>query len=148
MIVQQEWTWTIPLRCQSLLMLATRGPDGCRKHDSAKVLLRQMRSVVLVPAFPGQPDSFMGDQRGLCEWDIVELFADAHDEYPHHWLMHFIHAAEVIGQFHPDDAVRAFWWNVYTRMCHAFHMHPENLDELERRLGDPVEEGKAVPHGG
>jgi hypothetical protein len=143
-IVQQVWTWALPLRMQSLLMLAMRGPDGCSKENGAKVLLRELRSVVLVPAFPGKPDSFMGLQKGFCDWDVVETFAEHHDEYPHHWLMHFIHAAEVVGQFHPDHHVQSFWWNVYVALCHAMHMHNENLDELLRRLGDP--EPPVAPH--
>lgn len=134
--IQQEWTLRLALRMQSLLMLAMRGPDGAPKHGTAKVLLRELRSVVLVPAFPGKPDSFMGTQAGHCDWSVAEEFAENHDEYTHHWLMHFIHAAEVVGAFHPDNVVRAFWWNFYVRMCHAFHMNPEDHAALVSRLGD------------
>ena len=137
--VIQEWAMELPLRMQSTMLLAMRGPDGCSKHNTAKVLLRQLRAAVLVPAFPGRPDSFMGDQSGYCAWDDAEAFLDDHDAFPHHWLMHFIHAAEIVGQFHPNDAIRGFWWRFYLALCETFHMRNENLDELLQRLADPVE---------
>lgn len=137
--VIQEWCWVLPLRMQSTMLLSLRGPDGCSKHNTAKELLRQLRSAVLVPAFPGVPDSFMGDQRGYADWRVAEAFIDDHDAYPHHWLMHFIHAAEIVGQFHPRDDVRAFWWRLYLSLAEAFHMRNENIDELSRRLADPIE---------
>lgn len=126
----------LPIRMQSTMILSLRGPDACAKHNTAKELLRQLRSVVLVPAFPGTMDSFMGDQKGYTDISIVNAFLDDHDEYPHHWLMHFVHAVEIVGQFHPDDRIREFWWQLYLFLCQAFHMHPENIEELHRRLQD------------
>jgi len=80
----------------------------------------------------------MGDQRGYCDWCVAATFLDDHDEYPHHWLMHFVHAAEIVGQHHPDDNTRSFWWRLYLALCEAFHMHNENIDELAARLADPM----------
>ena len=134
--VIQPWVTALPLRMQSTMLLSLRGPDGCSKENVAKILLRQLRSAVLVPAFPGTPDSFMGDQRGYVEWSVAKWFIDNHDEYPHHWIMHFVHAAEIVGQFHPDATIRAFWQEVYVEMASGFHMLPENGYELRHRLKD------------
>ncbi len=144
MRVVRAWVDDLPLRMQSTLLLSMRGPDGCAKEASAKVLVRELRYVVLHPAFPKElypnkaEDVFMGTQTGLCSWSVVEHFKEHHDEYPHHWLMHFIHAAEIVGQFHPADDVRAFWWSTYAAMCSAMHMQPEDIEQLSRRLRDPA----------
>lgn len=35
------------------------------------------------------------------------------DELPHHFQLHFMHAAEILGYKHPDDVVRRFWNTTY-----------------------------------
>jgi hypothetical protein len=139
MRVMREWTETLPIRMQSTMMLALRGPDTVSKENKAKVLIRELRFAILHPAFPVglerlAHDDFMGFQMGYCTWNIAEEFLADHDQYPHHWLLHLAHAAEIVGQFHPDEKVRHFWFQVYTALCSQFHMNPETLEQLNDRL--------------
>lgn len=75
------------------------------------------------------------------------------DALPHHFQMHFMHAAEIIGYKHPgfeekdladftlwDVTVRNWWRAVYERLVHDMHVHPETEEELDRRLGDSREQ--------
>lgn len=138
--VVKPWVFNLPIRMQSVLLLALRGPDGVSKENSAKKLVREFRFVILNPAFPKELDSrhgddFMGHQMGYTDWSVVEEFTESHDEYPHHWLMHFMHAAEIVGQWHPDGQIQNFWFQVYYSLCKALHVNPEEINQLETRLG-------------
>lgn len=139
-------------------MLSLRGPDGAPKECVAKELTRAMRAVLLRGAHFKGHDEFMGDHSGLPRPalinriykrfdgagrevdpvnsvnDVIEIFAESHDEYPHHWTMHLVHAAEIVGYLHPKYEVRQFWERFYLRMVRAFHMHPETLPQMLDRL--------------
>lgn len=59
-----------------------------------------------------------------------------HDGYPHHFLLHLIHCAEVVGYKHPDSNIRENWLSFYLLMSAQFHMTPETEDEMDYRLND------------
>lgn len=58
------------------------------------------------------------------------------DAIPHHFQLHFLHAAEIVGYKHPELRVRAWWFGVYQRLVNEMHLHPETEEELDDRLGD------------
>ena len=58
------------------------------------------------------------------------------DRYPSHWLIHFLHAAEIIGYKHPDTAIRSYWYQFYITGVNALHLNPETEDQLNARLSD------------
>jgi len=137
--VLQPWVTELPLAMQGTLLLALRGPDNAPKEGLAKDLTRAYRAAILVNAHEkGTPgDDFMGDYSGLPpngEATIMAFRRD-HDQYPHHWLLHLIHGAEIIGFFHVDGGrVTQFWLLFYIRMCGAMHMNPETITQCEKRL--------------
>jgi hypothetical protein len=57
-----------------------------------------------------------------------------HDQYPHHWLMHMIHCAEIIGYLHSDITISEWWRNYYLAWCNVFHMLPETKELMLQRL--------------
>lgn len=61
------------------------------------------------------------------------------DRYPVHFLLHIIHAAEVIGFNHPDPNEAEFWKAFYYNMVQAFHMYPETKEQNNFRLRDGVD---------
>jgi hypothetical protein len=73
-----------------------------------------------------------------------EFYLDQHahryltslDEIPHHFQLHFLHAAEIVGFKHPDGRIRAWWRGLYERLVHDMHLWPETEEQLDRRLGD------------
>ncbi|MEJ0094509.1 MAG: hypothetical protein WDN46_14055 [Methylocella sp.] len=82
-------------------------------------------------------DSAFGWEKHIAPF--VDQLIEASDELPHHWYMHYMHAAEIIGYKHPDHRIAQFWRGVYERMVHALHLYPETEAQLDERLCDSRE---------
>jgi hypothetical protein len=169
--VQQRWVLNIPFMQQSVLFAAVRAPDGLRKDHPVKVLLRWYRRCILLSAFDkrvlGTPfeeggGSFTGpfgdhharDIFGLNEnlngwplghwFDLTRQVYLRHvDEIPHHFQLHFMHAAQIVGVHHPDDDTRHWWRTFYLMIVNDAHLHPETDAEMNLRLSDNDAEWKA-----
>jgi hypothetical protein len=154
--VLHDWVLELPFQMQALLLTAMRGPDNMPKQCNAKPIVRYLRGVVCKPAgdWSGKNDnSFMwGEYVKIIEkWHQHERlpdehrqlfqtycwqFWDDHDQYPHHFIMHLVHCAEVIGYYHPDKSIRGHWLNFYASACESFHMDMETKDAMDERLND------------
>lgn len=161
--VTQDWVHGLSLMQQSVLLTAIRGPDGMPKYHASKYLLRWYRRCVLLSSFLGEVvsnpyesdgGSFLGpsidmDQEsftkdgedGPLDWrpkmdDLVTVYIKDLDSVPHHFHMHLMHAAEIVGYKHPKPVVRRWWLRVYERFVRDMHLWPESEQELDRRLGD------------
>lgn len=148
---------------QSVLLTAMRGPDGIHKNHVSKLLIRWMRRCVLISAFDGEVlkrpydikerkgGSFTGPSlepslKAIAEEDdpgwtmamhgILNNYMLTLDEVPHHFQLHFLHAAEILAHYHPDHIVREWWWSAYARLCNDMHLNPETREQLENRLCD------------
>ena len=152
--VLQDWVSGLTFMQQSVLLTAVRGPDGTPKYHPSKFIIRWFRRSVLMSSFAGrailnphEPDggSFYGP---ACDapvdgapWEPLlnrraSEYLRALDELPHHFQMHLMHAAEIVGYKHPDLRVRAWWCKFYERLVHDMHLWPETEEQLDRRLGD------------
>ncbi len=77
--------------------------------------------------------------------EAMAEFERSHDQYSHHFMMHLIHSAQVLGYKHPDEEVRRVWTDFYNRMCNRFHMLPEPESIMDHRLTeDRVAKGTVV----
>lgn len=143
--VVNEWVNKLPYMMQAMMLTALRGPDGMPKDTIVKNILMYLRGTLLKPADDGldnNSDTFMwmDHTKGYMDNDSVDFNTYAkwlwedHDAYPHHFLMHLIHCAEIIGYKHPNGQIRAYWFKFYTDACDVMHMHPESHDQLNRRL--------------
>lgn len=132
MLVLQDWVTHLSLKQQTVLFTALRGPDTLPKDNPAKRLCKFVRFAVLLNADTG---SDFIDEGHVPYADKYKVTVD-HDEYPHHFLMHLVHTAEVIGYYHPMGNIRRFFYEFYHDMCDAFHMHPETKEEMDERLKD------------
>lgn len=128
--VVQDWVNNLTLKQQTVLFTALRGPDGLPKNNVAKQLCKFVRFCVLLNA---DTNSDFIDPLNMPIEDMIKLTED-HDEYPHHFLMHLVHTAEIIGYYHPNGAIRHLFITFYIGMCNAFHMHPETRKEMDIRL--------------
>ena len=134
--VVKDWVSDLPFTQQALLMLSLRGADGMPKHNSAKDVVHFMRDVILHPAYSGYigyPEGFMRADYDSFQVIVNNFFKDT-DSYPMHFLMHLIHAAEVVGYNHPDKKIRTYWLSFYEYACKSFHMNPESKRQLNSRL--------------
>lgn len=155
--VLQPWVASLTFMQQTVLLTAVRGPDGSPKYGPTKMLLRWYRrcillssldgGVVLADPFDPNGGSFMGpsvlmraaDADYDWQWyldEIVSQYLRELDALPHHFQLHLLHAAEIVGYKHPDEAIRAWWANVYLRLVHDMHLWPETEEQLDHRLGD------------
>jgi hypothetical protein len=136
--VLHDWVQGLTFQMQALLLTAMRGPDENNKFNAAKAIIRYLRGVVIKPA---------GDWHGMNnndfmwgEFDSFVNYASTfwldHDEYPHHFIMHLVHCAEVVGYKHPDTVIASYWKDFYHHACEAFHMNPESMEEMDARLND------------
>lgn len=143
--VQPEWAVRLPIQQQSVLFLAARGPDGMRKHHPAKDAIRAYRACVLNAASVARPlrvseegDSFMSAhylRTGL--WDpAVKAFFDHVDEIPHHYLLHLLHGAEILGYHHPSAFISMRWQQFYYRGADDMHLPHEPKAIMDARLND------------
>ena len=136
--VLHDWVHALKFQMQALLLTAMRGPDENNKYNAAKALIRYLRGVVIKPS---------GNWTGLNDNDFMwgdyqhfETFARTfwvdHDEYPHHFIMHLVHCAEVVGYKHPVDTISRHWHSFYMDACEAFHMNAETEEQMDNRLND------------
>jgi len=146
---------------QSVLIAAVRGPDGLPKDHVSKLMLRWMRRCVLYSAMdqrelltPYEPGggSFTGpsiayDSLKLDNghWqhamdDVVSAYLRCVDEIPHHFQLHFMHAAEIIGYKYHDEETRLWWNRTYRRIVNDAHLEPEGEKRMDFRLGDNREQ--------
>lgn len=142
----QDWVLKLPIMQQSVLASAVRAPDGMRKFHPAKMLVRWYRRSVLVSAFDGKPllnpyesggGSFTGPLTSdYTEDQMADEFMIARDEMSLHYYAHMMHAAQIVGCYHPDEYVRDFWDKLYNRMVNALHLKPETYSAMARRLND------------
>lgn len=153
--VTQAWCHGISFMQQTVLLTAVRGPDGIPKYHPVKYLLRWFRRCTLVSSLDGivlttpyqdGGGSFMGKSADINvhgrvdeqTWmdDLASQYLRSLDELPHHFQMHFMHAAEIVGYKHPDAEIRAYWNKTYLRLVHDLHLWPETEDQMDLRLGD------------
>lgn len=160
--VSQHWTHALSLMQQTVLLTAVRGPDGLPKYGGVKMVLRWYRRCVLLSALDrkvldnpheNNGGSFTGPS--YHDTDLFEGFPKEHweihmnevvgdyirelDAIPHHFQLHFLHAAEIVGYKHPDPRIQAWWQAVYFRLVDDMHLSPESEAALDRRLGDSRE---------
>jgi hypothetical protein len=66
---------------------------------------------------------------------LTDFFQHA-DDLPHHFYLHLIHGAEILGYKHPDARFRERWLGFYHRCVTDFHLTPETEFEMDERLSD------------
>lgn len=123
------------MRHQGVLLGAVRGCDGATKRDVTKVIISALRGLFMTPCDPREVEvegSYMHVSEHLPK--AMAEFARRHDHYPLHFVLHLVHAAQVMGFKHPDVAVQDVWRDFYRKMCRKFHMGPESEAVMDARL--------------
>ena len=146
MSVQPEWCRRLALQQQSVLFLAGRGPDGMPKQHPCKAIHVALRGCLFKAAKYGREleygekadgfmslDEFANDDK----WrECVQRFFTAHDQLPHHYINHLMHAVQILGYKHPKQEYRKRWMEFYLLLVDDFHLKPESEFDMDNRLGD------------
>lgn len=134
--VLHDWVMKLGLRHQGVLVTCIRGCDNVPKEDPSKTLMRALRSVIL-RSFNREPSAFIDfvDSDVLRERMVAVL--SSLDHYPVHYIMHVLHATEIVAYKSPEAAD---WLWFYKKLCKCFHVKPETEEQLDARLGE-VNEG-------
>lgn len=134
--VMRQWTTQLPLRHQGVLLTAIRGCDGAPKEDPSKSLSRMIRRACLNPA-DERETSVAGGFFGFDPTDLRDnLRALLHslDQYPLHYVMHLMHASEIIGYKHPNLEFKDFFRLTYALIVNTFHLKVESETDMDLRL--------------
>jgi len=145
--VFQDWLFALTMQQQSVLVLACRGPDGVAKFHPVKPIVARYRATVLKAAYLGRAMrvdegddttfmtliDFSNDEHWIA---MCQSFFDNVDEAPHHYYMHLLHGAQIIGYKHPMETFRHRWGEFYARCCRDLHLYPESEEQMDKRLGD------------
>jgi hypothetical protein len=149
--VLQNWVQDLTFMQQSVLLTAIRGCDGITKYHPSKFVLRWLRRCVMYSAFTQNiiNDPYLddgGNFTGKIPRDkfptieaLFKCYLDNVDEIAHHFHMHLVHAAEILGYKHPDKSIKADWLCFYLDCCRDLHMSPESRQQMDLRLGDSRE---------
>lgn len=145
--VLRPWVRALPLRHQGVLVTAIRGCDTAHKEDRSKSLSRMIRRAVLNPADERETTmagGFFGFEPERLKSDLHD-FLHSLDAYPLHYVMHLMHACEVIGYEYPPPSafcdvydeqfyMKEFFLKVYQVMCYTLHVNPEAREQMVERL--------------
>lgn len=145
--VFQDWLFDLTMQQQSVLVLACRGPDSIAKFHPTKLIVARYRATVLKAAYlgramridEGDDTTFMTMVQFTDDkcWDQIQRYWFEHvDEVPHHYTMHLMHGAQIVGYKHTHELFRRRWHDFYLRSCHDLHLLPEYEDQMDERLGD------------
>lgn len=135
-LILKDWVTVIGLRHQGVLLSAIRGCDSVLREDSSKYLVRVYRGILLNAhcGDAAKASSFITPYDSADWSDYVDEFFRSIDHYPNHWLLHWMHACEIVGYKHPDDNIRMEFNSLYIRLVKKFHLNPETESQLDCRL--------------
>lgn len=135
--VIQDWLMLCSWKMQTVLLASFRGCDGLDKNDPSKHFTKKMRSSILKNA--DTSSGFHGSEVILTEFEktmIDKFFSNSLDKYPVHWLMHFLHASEIIFYKCHIHNLKEYWGYFYKSGVKALHLNVETIEEMEMRLSD------------
>ena len=58
------------------------------------------------------------------------------DELPHHFQLHLMHAAQIVGYHHPVPETAEWWLTFYNMIVNDAHLFPESKELMDKRLSD------------
>lgn len=133
-MVFKDWVIELPWRMQSVLMTATRGPDGPVRYPDIKVLNRWIRDKLFNDADPSNPFIMHPDDPDVLL--IIEQLGKELEYTTVHYYCHVVHALEIIAYEHPVYDVQDAAYRLYYELGPVLmHMKPELKHEHWERLG-------------
>lgn len=140
------WVEELPLREQGTLLTGLRGCDLAPKNPVDSVerqLTAYLRWVTCNPFDEREVGAVKGAFMQTAPPENWKLSALEH--YPLHWVIHVMHAYEVVGYRHPEPLEREKSLEVYLKMVKELHLESEpRLVMIDRLSEDRVATGNIV----
>lgn len=133
--ILQPWVAALGLRHQGVLISIVRGCDNQPKHCPSKTLTRAIRGLLLNThsADAAKAQTFIELTTPFAFWERFDLFVKSGlDHYPMHWVMHLVHAMEILGYYHNSHGFICF--DAYKTLCRKLHLNPESKAQMNARL--------------
>jgi hypothetical protein len=71
------------------------------------------------------------------QWaEARKRFFDSVDNFPHQYIAHIFHGAQILAYKHPDPRFREAWGLFYQEAVSSLHLGGESEEEMDRRLSD------------
>lgn len=139
--ILQPWVAALGLRHQGVLISIVRGCDSQPKHCPSKTLTRAIRGLLLNThsADATKAKSFIEVTSPGEFWvRFQDFIKNGLDHYPLHWVMHLVHALEILGYYHSADSFHgshaAVCFDAYKTLCRKLHLNPESKAQMNARL--------------
>lgn len=136
--VLQSWVMHLGLRHQGVLLTAIRGCDISPKEDISKSLIRCYRYEIL-KCHCGDAAKSASFIEFVSENELdrrMIRFLKNCDHYPMHYVLHLMHATEIVGYKKPS----VDWLWFYRKLCKILHVNPEGEEQLDKRLNATEEQ--------
>jgi hypothetical protein len=138
--VLQDWVMELPRRFQGTLLTAVRGCDLEPKtwsrtgvaYSPGRRLTAFIRWCFMNPADDREVD--LEEGAFFMSTPPPDFKASQFGHLPQHWYAHAMHALEVIGYEHPNEAISKAAFDLYAKMAHSFHLNIETQEQLWKRL--------------
>lgn len=133
--VLQDWVMELPLREQGTLLTVIRGCDLVPKmplDSPERKLTGWLRWAIMNPADPRE----VGIKGAFFQDKFPKFKPSEFGHYPLHWVMHVVHALEVIGYRHPNFKTATIAHNAYKNFVHSFHLNCESSHDMILRLSE------------
>ncbi len=131
----RDWVSKLPLRHQGVLIVATRGCDVAPKNpldSTERQITAAIRYAIGNPFDQREVDSTPGCF--MLSYPPAKMKLSSLEHYPLHYVIHLMHACEVIGYCHPSQETQSVWMNLYLKFCHGLHLNPETAEQMHSRL--------------
>lgn len=133
----QEWVQKLSNKAQACLASANRGPDGEKRQDVMKTLIRGIRFTTQV----AEPEGSKASQKGGYKYFELEQLRPALEEgvpdiarYTFHFLQHLYEAIEVIAYEHPIEMIRQEFFFAYAMIAREMHLNIESEEQYRNRV--------------
>src|SRR4051794_17735009 len=104
--VLRDWVMMLPLRAQGTILTGIRGCDTTPKLPLVSTE-RTLTAFLRYCTMNAADDREIGIEGAFfCAFPPRNWKASELGHYPQHWYSHIMHCYEVVGYFHPNEALR------------------------------------------
>lgn len=149
--VLQDWVMELNLREQGTILTALRGCDLAPKEWDEKgevkdTQIRRLTAWLRNTCMNAADEREIDHPGGFMQSKLPQPFKPSGImHYPAHWVLHLMHAFEIVGYLHPEQKIAIDALSIYVSIVSSMHLHYESKMEMQERLSeDRIKSGTVV----